>query len=141
MLADLDAYMQATADLEVVSAEQFVVVDQVQAAGSFDRLMGSKAWAKPRVADIKTGKDTWKYPLSVAVQCGLYANGMAYDPTTGQRTALDVDLETALLIHLPAGTGTCTLYELDIRGAMAAAQVANTIRDWRKSKLATPYKP
>jgi hypothetical protein len=140
MLADLDAYMQATAQLKVVSVEKFVVNDAVQAAGTFDRLMRCPD-AKVRVADIKTGKDAHKYAFSIAVQCGLYANAMAYDVATGERTALNVDLDTALLIHLPAGTGTCNLYTLDIRGAMAAALVANTIRDWRKQNLATPYKP
>jgi len=140
MLADLDAYMQATAELEVVAAEQFVVVDSVKAAGTFDRLMRCPD-GKVRIADIKTGSQTHKYPLDVAVQCGLYANGQLYD-ANGTRTPLaGVDLDTALLIHLPAGTGTCDLYLLDIRGAIAAAQVANTIRDWRKQRLATPYKP
>jgi len=140
MLTDLDAYMQATAQLEVVSVEKFVVNDAVQAAGTFDRLMRCPD-GKMRVADIKTGRDAHKYAFSIAVQCGLYANAMAYDVATGERTALNVDLDTALLIHLPAGTGTCNLYTLDIRGAMAAALVANTIRDWRKQILATPYKP
>lgn len=141
MLNDLDAYMQATADFEVVAAEQFVVVDQVKAAGTFDRLLRCPD-GKIRIADIKTGSQTHKYPLDVAVQCGLYANGLLYDADTNTRTPLEgVDTETALLIHLPAGTSTCNLYLLDIRGAMAAAQVAVTIRDWRKQKLATPYKP
>jgi hypothetical protein len=141
MLAELDAYMQATADLEVVGMESFVVNDAAQAAGTYDRLMRSPD-GKVRVADLKTGKDTHKYAFSVAVQCGLYANAMAYDLATGTRTPIPgVDLDTALLIHMPAGTGTCTVYELDIRGAMAAAMVANTIREWRKQQLATPYKP
>lgn len=138
MLADLDAYMQATSDLEIIDAEQFVVVDSVKAAGSYDRRVRDPRDGKVKIADIKTGEKANEYPLSIAVQCGLYANGQHYDPATGERTDFEVDLEQALLIHLPAGTGTCTLYDLDIRGAMAAAQVANTIRDWRKSKLATP---
>jgi hypothetical protein len=138
MLADLDAYMQATSDLEIIDAEQFVVVDSVKAAGSYDRRVRDLRDGKVKIADIKTGEKAKDYPLSIAVQCGLYAHGLHYDPATGERIDFEVDLEQALLIHLPAGSGTCTLYDLDIRGAMAAAQVANTIRDWRKSKLATP---
>jgi hypothetical protein len=141
LLADLDAYMQATANFDVVAAERFVVVDEVQAAGTFDRLMRCPD-GKVRVADIKTGKDTHKYALTVAVQCGLYANGSIYDPATHKRTPLDgVDKETALLIHLPAGTGTCQLYLLDITSAMSASKVAVAIRDWRKSSIAIPYNP
>jgi hypothetical protein len=141
MLADLDAYMQATADLEVVDAERFVVVDSVRAAGSYDRQMRCPD-GKVKIADIKTGLKANQFPLPIAVQCGLYANGQHYDPDTGERLPMDdVDLESALLIHLPAGTGTCNIYNLDIRGAMSAAHVANTIRDWRKAKLLTPYKP
>lgn len=141
MLADLDAYMHATADFEVIAAEKFVVLDELKAAGTFDRLLRTPD-GKIRVADIKTGKDTHRFPLDVAVQCGLYANGSLYDPSTGKRTPLDgVETDSALLIHLPAGTGTCTVYLLDTRGAIPAAQVAVTIREWRKQKLATPYKP
>lgn len=141
MLADLDAYIEATKELEILDAERFVVVDSVQAAGSYDRRVRDPRDGKIKIADIKTGEKAHEYPLPIAVQCGLYAHGQHYDPTTGQRTPFDADLETALLIHLPAGTGTCTIYELDIRGALAAAQVAVTIREWRKQKLATPYKP
>ena len=144
MLVDLDAYMQATADLEVIAAEQFVVVDQVEAAGTFDRLVRMPD-GRVVIADIKTGKDTNKYPLNVAVQCGLYAHGQRYNPSTGERSPLveNIDRETGLLIHLPAGSGKCTVYELDIRSAMAAAQVAVTIRKWRSDgrKLLRPYKP
>lgn len=141
MLADLDAYMQATAEFEIIDAERFVVVDSVKAAGSYDRRVRDPRDGKVKIADLKTGEKAHQYPLPIAVQCGLYANGQHYDPETGERTPFEVDTETALLIHLPAGTGTCTIYDLDIRGAMAAATVAVTIRDWRKQRLATPRKP
>lgn len=144
MLVDLDAYMQATASLEVIGAEEFVVVDQVEAAGTFDRLVRLPD-GRIVIADIKTGRDTHKFPLNVAVQCGLYANGQRYNPTTGERSPIieGIDLETALLIHLPAGSGQCTVYELDTRSALAAAQVAVTIRKWRSDgrKLLRPFKP
>lgn len=141
MLADLDAYMQATAALEVVAVERFVVVDEVQAAGTFDRLFRCPD-GKIRVGDIKTGKDADRYASSTAVQCGLYANGSLYDATTGSRVPLTgVDTETAILIHLKPGQQECNLYLLDIRGAMDAARLAIAVRDFRKQTFTSPYTP
>jgi hypothetical protein len=139
--ADLDAYMEATAKLTVVAVERFVVVDQVKAAGSFDRLYQLPD-GRVVIGDLKTGSSAADFPLPIAVQTGLYANGSLYDHATNTRTPLTgVSTDVALLVHLPAGTGTCTLHLLDIRGALAAAQVAVGIREWRKAKLATPYQP
>jgi hypothetical protein len=141
LMPDLDAYMEATSQLKVLAVEQFVVVDEFKVAGTFDRLYQLPD-GRVVVGDLKTGHDAPKYPLSIAVQCGLYANGSLYDPETANRIPLTgVSTDVALLVHLPAGTGTCDLYLLDIRGAMAAAQVAQGIAAWRKKKLATPYNP
>ena len=138
---DLDAYIEATKHLTVLAVEKFVVVDQVKAAGNFDRLYQLPD-GRIVIGDLKTGSSAADFPLPIAVQTGLYANGSLYDHTTNTRTPLTgVSTDVALLVHLPAGTGTCTLHLLDIRGALAAAQVAVSIREWRKQKLATPYNP
>lgn len=53
---------------------------------------------------------------------------------------IDVDLERAIIIHLPAGTGQCTLHWVDINAGWEAVQLAAKVRDWRARKgLTEPY--
>ena len=51
----LDAYREATQGFEVLDIECFVVNDELQAAGTFDRLYRCPD-GRVRVADLKTGK-------------------------------------------------------------------------------------
>lgn len=147
----LEAYRQATAPLRAIDAETFVVCDPLTAAGSFDRL-----WFVPPgftdsrgytfnapavvVGDLKTGKSEADYPLAVAMQEAIYANGKRYDPATGERRVLDehIDVTRGLLIHLPP-KGGCEVITLDLeRGwyaAMKAHEVHHTIRRWKPADL------
>jgi hypothetical protein len=135
----LEAYRQATADYEALDAEVFVVCDQLQTAGSFDRL-----WRCPDgrvvVGDLKTGKSEAEYPLATAMQISIYAHGQRYNPETGQRTPLhdDIDLTTGLLIHMPS-SGGCRVVPLDLekgwRAARAAAFVHHEIRRWKAADI------
>jgi hypothetical protein len=53
----------------------------------------------------------------------------------------DVSKTTALVAHLPAGTGTCTLYEVDITRGWEAAKLCQQVRSWRTTKgLAAPFR-
>lgn len=135
----LDAYRTATAGHEALDAETFVVVDQLRAAGSFDRL-----WRCPdgrvRVGDLKSGKSEKAFPLATATQMAMYAHGLRYDPATGQRTELhpDLDLTTGLLVHMPP-SGGCEVVPLDLeRGwdaARTAAYVHGTVRKWKATDI------
>ncbi len=70
----------------------------------------------------------------------MYAHGALYDFATGTRHPLDmIDKTIALMVHLPAGTGTCTIYQIDIAAGWEAALLAAKVRDWRKAKPATPW--
>lgn len=130
--ARLDAYRQATTHLKPLGAEVFVVCDELQVAGSFDRL-----WLCPdvmvRVGDLKTGKSEADYPLATAIQIATYANSQRYNVETGERTPLaeNLDLTTGLLIHMPP-KGGCEVIPLDIelgwRAARLAAEVHHDIR-------------
>jgi hypothetical protein len=136
----LDAYRRAMAGYTALDAETFVVCDDLQAAGSFDRL-----WLCPdgrvRVGDLKTGKSEAAYPLATAMQLAIYAHGLRYDVPTGERAPLhaDLDLTTALLIHMPAATGGCDVIPLDIekgwQAARLAAQVHHEVRRWKPADL------
>lgn len=136
----LDAYRQATANLEPVDAETFVVDDENHVAGSFDRL-----WLCPdgrvRVGDLKTGKSEDQYPLATAMQMAIYAHGLRYDPETTERTRLDprLDASVGLLVHMPP-SGGCRVIPLDLdRGWYAArlAMGAYKVRRWAADDLIT----
>ena len=124
MRADIDAYLWATVELEVLDCELFVVVDEVECAGTLDRLLAMPD--RIVVGDVKTGQADCDYPMSVEMQVAIYAHGVRYDFATGQRTPLhpDVDLDLGLLIHAPSGQGHCELYPLDL------------VRGWRNALLA-----
>jgi len=139
--ADIAAYRAAMAPLRILAMEQFVVIDELSAAGSFDRLVAMPN-GKIRVADMLTGKDAPTYAGATSAQIAMYAHGSLYDHATGARHPLPmIDTQVGLLIHLPAGTGTCTIYEVDLVSGWVAANIAKAIRDWRKIKPVTVWAP
>ena len=133
----LSAYSWTMAMLNVLDIETFVVCDELQTAGTFDRLVRLED-GRVVVADLKTGAHDPTYPLGVATQIAIYAHGLRYDPITGERTPLHPDLDPTcgLLIHLPAkaSPATCTLYELDLVVGWEVAQVSARVRELRKAK-------
>jgi hypothetical protein len=96
------------------------------------------------VADVKTGKHEPKYPHGATTQIAVYAHGHLYDPEKGRigyLPDLGVSLDAGLLIHMPAGTGTCDLYLLDISVGWSLAQTSVAVRNVFKSKPITKYTP
>ncbi|MEU8133222.1 hypothetical protein [Streptodolium elevatio] len=86
-LEDIAAYMMATSAMTVVSAEQFVVVNQLGAAGTFDRLMNydgpgpdGERITGNFIADVKTGGIEYG-ALKMASQLAVYSRGELYDHT------------------------------------------------------------
>ena len=137
--ARLDAYRAATQGYRALDAEVFVVCDDLQTAGSFDRL-----WLCPdgrvRVGDLKTGKSEKQYPLATTMQIATYAHSLRYDVETGERAELaaDLDVTTGLLIHMPP-SGGCEVVPLDLergwQAAQLAAEVHHTVRRWKAADL------
>lgn len=134
--ARLDDYRAATADYKALDIELFVVNDDLQAAGTFDRLYLCPD-GKVRVADLKSGKSEADYPLATTIQIATYANSLRYDPATGERSPLhaDLDLTTGLLIHLPP-SGGCRVIGLDLELGYHAAHLAAQVRTIRTLKAA-----
>lgn len=132
--ADLEAYRRATADLEPVLIEQMVVLDDLQVAGTPDRIVRCPDGVV-RIADLKTGNVTFA-AQKIAIQLALYAHGQVYDVATGERTPLPegLDLETAIVIHLPAGSGTCEQVDVDIAAGWEAVEYAVWTREWQKRR-------
>ena len=139
LFLDLVAYREATAHLGMEAAELFIVCDELQAAGTFDRLVNVPGYGL-MVADLKTGQHEPNYPHGVAQQIAIYAHGSLYTPQEGRIAALaDIGVRTdvGLLIHLPAERGTCDLYLIDLDHGWALAQAAVAVRSAYKVKPLT----
>lgn len=140
---DIAAYraaMDAAAvTIDPAHIERVVVIPQYQVAGTFDRLV--MVDGRRYVADLKTGKDLSYSWTEIAIQLALYAHAThIFDPGTGELSPMpDVDLDRALVMHLPVGTATCTLHWVDIAAGWEAADLCAEVRTWRKRKgLARP---
>lgn len=142
--ADVKAYRAAldTAGIEILEVERYVVLPDLKLGGKLDRIISFGA--QPKIADLKTGVSLDYSWGTIAVQLACYANAATlYDGKTQQHTPMpDVDKDTALVIHLPAGQARCTLWFVDIRAGWEAAQHAAWVRQWRKRKdLSDPWQP
>ncbi|MFC9432783.1 hypothetical protein [Nocardia sp. NPDC057030] len=129
-------YRAALSGWEVLDCEPFVVVDEIQGAGSMDRLLRHRATGRVVCADIKTGRADPDFPLKVTMQVAMYSRGQRYDQETGTRAPLhpDVDLAHGLLIHVPIRSGEprAALYPLDLTEGWELAQIAVRVRAARR---------
>jgi hypothetical protein len=135
--ADLQAYVNALIAAGLSCRPEWVecrmVCDELEMAGTADRIVTAEGRVS-RIADLKTGGSVDYGGLGWAAQLASYANGELYDVETDQRIwTPDLDLEVGYIIHLPAGQGRCTLYEIDLVAGYKAAQLANEIRAVRKA--------
>lgn len=142
--ADIAAYgATMSAHQLVIDArylERIVVLDKLGVAGMFDMMVMHKPRSY-RIADLKTGQVLDFSWCAIAVQLAIYAHAdTIYDTAAKTHEPMPaVDQDKALVIHLPAGKATCTLYEVDIAAGWEAAQHALWTRNWRKRKnLAVP---
>jgi hypothetical protein len=111
-----------------------MVCDELRLAGTTDRIPYVPTIDKHRILDLKTGESIELAALGYAVQLAVYAHSVLYDVATGERTPIDLDLSTALIVHLPAGRASFTLYEVDVAAGWEAALVCAEIDRWRKRK-------
>lgn len=136
LIGDLTAYEEAMRPVQVVGIEKFIVNDDIQAAGTFDRLVALPGHGLV-VADIKTGQHEPNYPHGVCTQVATYAHGHLYEPGKGRikyLPDLGVSTDVGLMIWLPAGQSRCELYLLDLQLGWELAQTAARVRDVYKSK-------
>ena len=148
-IAGVAAYREAleARGLRPLAAEVFVVVDELQVAGTLDRLYAMFPPDGPPlvvVGDTKSGQNSPEYASSTEIQVACYAHGALYDPATGQRTPLSsvgVSQALGLLVHLPAGGGTCTIHSLDLERGWTMAHVAVAVRAWRGTPEAPQWWP
>ena len=140
----LASYERATGALTPVHIERFMVLDDVKAAGTPDRIVTVEGLPGCYIADVKTGPSTLKYGApKVAMQLALYAHSMLYDPETGSRAAVtDINLEKAIVVALDAETGDCTLHWIDIQAGWRGVEMCAQVWGWRRSakNLLSPLK-
>lgn len=135
--ADVAEYQRVLAehriDVDPSLIERIIVVKQHHVAGTLDRIYSSSAWSKPRIGDLKTGKDLSYGWLEIAVQLALYANADAmWNGLTDRYEPMpDVDRETGVVIHLPVGTAKATVYEIDLVAGWEIAQTCAEVRGLR----------
>ncbi|MBA2280683.1 MAG: hypothetical protein H0W25_05535, partial [Acidimicrobiia bacterium] len=136
--ADLEVYRTTMAGAGVVVVprmiEVIVTLPELGVAGTFDRVVTVPGGELPLVADLKSGGFLdW---CEISIQLALYAHAETiYDLATGQHLPIPaLDQERALVMHLPAGKATCTLWQVDIAAGWEAVQQAMWVRTWRKRK-------
>lgn len=139
MVPDVNAYLQAAdaAGLKVIDTEQFVVNDEVTAAGTFDHRHlltrdltfvskdGSVTVTVPSGEAVVTDKKTGTVHLDkVGIQLAAYAHGKTYNPDTGERADLEVSTEWGILAHIPKGEASAELILIDLEAGWEAAKIA-----------------
>lgn len=140
---DIEAYDEGVAKhhLSVLSdhagplTERLVVIPELRAAGTFDKIMNSPAWPLPRIADTKSAQEIEHSALSIAVQLAMYAHGAAiWDGRKSRYEPMPkVDQETAVVLWLPAGAGRLEVLEVDIERGWDMALTCMKVRDARRS--------
>lgn len=138
----LNAYVDATRDLTAVHIERFLVCDELQTAGTTDRVVRIDGYGDQLfIADTKSGNIDFNH--KIAVQLAVYAHSVLYNHETKTRQPLgDIDLDRALIIALNAALGTCKLVWIDIASGWEAAKQSVWTREWRKrDNLSQPYMP
>jgi predicted RecB family endonuclease len=129
--SDMKAYADAMAPLKIRGVEQFVVLDDLQVAGTFDRIVEYDG--QRYTADVKTG--SIEYGVGkMAIQLALYSRGHLYAPGRADRGGTEVNQNAGIIIHLPAGQGRCDLYWIDLRAGWEAVRLCADVRAWRKRK-------
>lgn len=83
------------------------------------------------LADLKTGS---LHQAQVAMQLAMYASGERYD--NGRRSPLHVNQERGLVIHLPSGSGTCSLHWVDLKAGWGPGWSSQPVSGrWRDEPL------
>ena len=134
--SDVEAYSAALAEagITVDLIEMVGICSDLGVAGTFDRIVTLND--KRYILDLKTGKNLDYSMPTIAIQEATYAHAKTiYDPETRTHSAMpEVDQERAIVAHVPAGSGTCTLYWVDIVAGWQGALLAQEVRAWRKVK-------
>jgi hypothetical protein len=92
------------------------------------------------IGDLKTGRDLQYGWNEIAIQLVTYAIGVkvsgVYDHQTKTWSAPRlVRQDFALVMHLPVGEKTCTIYRVELEPARRAMALCRDVRAWRKYRV------
>ena len=140
---DIDVYTRALKQWGIEThanyCERITLVPQLEVAGTMDKIVTYKG--EPTIGDLKTGGSVEKGlkfgAMKIAIQLAIYSRGCGLWDMDNERwepmpEGLNQDL--GIIIHLPAGEATATLYEVNLKVGWAAAQLAFRVRNARKYK-------
>jgi hypothetical protein len=141
--ADLEAYKLALKEWGILTApslcERITIVPELECAGTMDKIV--KYQNVPTIADLKTGGSVekgLKYgALKMAIQLAIYSRGSGLwdmENSRWQPMPKGLDQSRGIIIHLPAGEATATLYEVDLSAGWEAALRAYQVTQDRKKK-------
>lgn len=150
---DIEQYKIKTEPFEMVSMEQFCVLDKYKVAGTPDRVIRFND--RYYIGDVKTGTIDFGQ-LKFAMQFAVYSRSKPYDfrraPAHNVEIAREealslrgewpgeIEQDRAILIHLPQGEGRCVIHWVDIAAGWDAVQIAAAVRAWRNRKgLIQPF--
>jgi len=149
LVADLAAYEKTLTEAGITRPqdhiERIVVNTHVDTAGTYDRLLRLPD-GRLVVGDLKTQQYIYDW-LSIVIQLAQYARADAVlNPATGQLENLpgDLDIATGIVVHLPARSGVCKLYEVDLTQGWEAAKLAHQVRQTRaaaRPSILLPFRP
>lgn len=133
-LPHLAAYQEATAHLDMVHVERFLVHDEHKIGGTADRIVRIPGYEKLIIADTKTGQTQYGVG-KMATQLAIYAHSVIYDVHDGERIPIgNIDLDHGIIIALDAYTGKCELKWIDLRAGWEAVSLCMGVRRFRQRK-------
>jgi len=115
--------------------ERVVLNYEYGIVGRLDRAVNDPVlWSFPRIGDLKTQKTMDFGGLEIAMQLALYARAdyMWNEDTSEWEEFPKMDLNAATVIHLPAQSDECEIYDVDIDVGWQCVRLAMNVRKARK---------
>jgi hypothetical protein len=144
---DMRAYALAThGKFGIRHMEELVVNEQLGVAGTPDRVshwVGEGDLIAPDgtvigpdellITDLKTGRVDFG-ALKMAMQLSIYSRSKLYVEGSPVRQDMEnVNQKWGVIMHLPAGSGRCDLYWVDLTLGWRAVEVAQQVHEMRKA--------
>ena len=144
----LEAYQATMSHFTVHAIEQFIVCDELQAAGTTDRVLspkgmmiapdGTRITPEDRlIDDTKTSATADYFGIKFAVQEAVYGYGVPYQHGVGRLDWPDgiaPRRDWGLIMHVPSGGSSASLYWVNLTLGWQLAKLAVEVREWRKHK-------
>lgn len=151
LLDDLAAYLVRMRDAGIETPpewiERILINKDVETAGTTDRILivpepCKRCGSTLRIGDLKTQKSVDFGWLSIAIQLAEYAySDVMVDTDTGELLDMPpVCPHLGIVMHLPVGSGQCTLYEIDLETGWTYAVLAHAVRGARNNAKAIGWR-